>query len=114
MAETDISRKIRESIRKAFPGIRFTRLQCGMAKGLRGGFIHLSENGWPDYIGYLPNGRFFAIEVKDPDGHTNKKRELEQDSRLEDINRCGGYGIKVTSPSDAVDKTQRIMESTNL
>lgn len=109
MAETEISRKIREAIKKSFPEIRFTRFQCGMAKGLHGGLIRLGEAGWCDYIGYMPDGRFFGLEIKDPDGRTKKDRERLQDSRLADIAQCGGVAIKASSVEEAISKIKEFI-----
>ena len=111
MSETDISLKIRKAIEKAYPEIRFTRHHCGLAKGWHGGLIKLGDAGWPDYIGYLPDGRFFGLEIKDPSGRTAKQREQAQGERLNDISLCGGIGLKVSSVEEALEKIKPIMES---
>lgn len=107
--ETEVSKQIRDAIKKHFPNIRFTRFQCGMAKGLHGGLIRLGEAGWCDYIGYLPDGRFFGLEIKDPTGRTKKQRAELQDSRIEDINRCGGFAIKASSVEEAIKKIGELL-----
>ena len=61
----------------------------------------MGEPGTPDYVGYLPNGRFFGLEIKDPNGKTAPERERLQNSRLGDIIACGGVAIKATSADDA-------------
>ena len=109
MSETDISAKIRKAIEKAYPQIRFTRHHCGLAKGWHGGLIRLGDSGWPDYIGYLPDGRFFGLEIKDPDGRTKKDREQLQNSRLADIIRCGGIAIKASSVEEALEKIKEFI-----
>ena len=101
MSETQISKEIADFVRKNFPQVRFTRLQCGLAKGWRGGVIKLSEEGWPDYIGYLPDGRFIGIEIKDPNGTTNKARKAKQTARGSDIMAAGGVYLILTSVEDA-------------
>jgi hypothetical protein len=103
MAETKVSKQIREAIKRLFPQIRFWRNQCGLAKGLRGGIVRLGEPGTPDYVGYLPDGRFFGMEIKDPNGKTSKEREALQNSRLQDIRACGGVAIKVSSVEEAIN-----------
>lgn len=101
MSETQISKEIADFVRKYYPQIRFTRLQCGLAKGWRGGVIKLSEEGWPDYIGYLPDGRFIGIEIKDPNGTTAKARKAKQAARGSDIIAAGGVYLILTSVEDA-------------
>lgn len=102
MGETRISKAIADFLRKNFPQIQFTRLQCGLAKGWRGGVIKLSEEGWPDYIGYLPDGRFIGIEIKDPNGRTDKIRKAKQAARGDDITSAGGVYLVLTSVEDAM------------
>lgn len=85
--ETAVSREIRETLKKLFPDLRFTRLQCGSVK-VKGGFMHLSDPGWPDYIGYTPRGTFFGLEIKDPNGKTSKDRKELQHTRHADIQMC--------------------------
>jgi hypothetical protein len=104
MSETQISKAIAAFVRKNYPQIRFTRLQCGLAKGWRGGVIKLSEEGWPDYIGYLPDGRFIGIEIKDPNGKTDKERQKKQTARGSDIIAAGGVYLILTSVEDASKK----------
>ena len=99
MSETKISAAIRKMIRAEFPQIIFDRMHCGCVK-VRGGYMKLAEPGWPDYVGFLPDGRFIGIEVKDPDGTTNKKRAELQAARLADINSKGGVGIITSSVED--------------
>lgn len=111
--ETQVSRQIREAVKKVFPQIRFTRFQCGMAKGLHGGLIRLGEAGWCDYIGYMPDGRFFGLEIKDPTGKTKKQREQLQDSRIADIIACGGVAIKASSVDEAITKIKEFIGDKN-
>lgn len=110
MSETEISKQIREAVKKHFPFIRFKRNQCGKIKSGRY-WIDLGESGWPDYIGYLPDGRFFGLEIKDPCGHTFREREELQDSRLMDIARCGGVAVKASSVEEALSKIKTALGS---
>lgn len=109
MSETKISAETKAAIKKEYPEIQFTRLQCGSVR-VRGGFMRLSDPGWPDYIGYLPNGRFLGIEVKDPKGHTQKERAVLQTARKAHINMVGGFSITVTSAKEAIELLRPIME----
>ena len=107
MSETDISAEIRKAIQKHFPQIRFTRHHCGLAKGWHGGIVKLGDSGWSDYIGYLPDGRFFGLEIKDPKGKTKKDRQAEQHQRRDDINACGGFAIEVSSAEEAIELLEK-------
>ena len=109
MSETSISAAIKNMIRQEFPEIQFDRHHCGIAKGYRGGMVKLGQPGWPDLIGYLPDGRFLGIEVKDPDGTTNKKRAELQEARRQDINSRGGVGIITTSVEDCREKLKHAL-----
>lgn len=107
--ETKVSKEIREAIKKAFPQIRFWRNQCGLAKGFRGGIVRMGEPGTPDYVGYLSDGRFFGMEIKDPAGKTDSDREKLQNDRLSDIRACGGIAIKVSSVEEAVSILSKLI-----
>ena len=109
MSETKISADINKMIRREFPEIELDRHHCGIAKGYRGGMIKLGQPGWPDRIGYLPDGRFIGIEVKDPAGTTNKARAELQAARIADINSKGGVGIITSSVEDCRGQLQRAM-----
>ncbi len=107
MAETKISREIREMIRKEFPEIWLQRLQTGVIVAKHGAYIHCAEPGSPDYIGCLPDGRILAIEVKTPFGRTVKSREAMQDAILARINAVGGVAFKTTSVEDCRQKLEQ-------
>ena len=64
----------------------------------------MAEEGWPDYIGYLPDGRFIGIEIKDPGGTTTKARKVKQAARGSDIIAAGGVYMILTSVEDASKK----------
>lgn len=105
--ETKVSKEIREAIKRFFPQIRFWRNQCGLAKGFKGGIVRMGEPGTPDYVGYLSDGRFFGLEIKDPNGKTNKDREKLQNDRLADIAACGGLAIKASSVDEALEQIRK-------
>lgn len=105
--ETAVSREIRETLKKLFPDLRFTRLQCGSVK-VKGGFMRLSDPGWPDYIGYTPRGTFFGLEIKDPNGKTSKDRKDLQHARHADIQMCNGWAFEVSSVAEAIEKVQEM------
>lgn len=111
MSETEISKQIYKAIRKRFPGIQIVRHHCGLAKGWHGGVIQLGEEGWPDYVGYLPNGRFLGVEVKDSQRKTNKQRELKQFARGKDIELKGGVYLVVSSPEECIQKLRKVIDN---
>lgn len=100
MSETKISKKIREMIEKEFPQIAFDRMHCGKVR-VKGGYMNLAKPGWADYIGFLPDGRFFSMEVKDPEGTTKKERAILQKANRDAINAAGGFAIQVESVEQA-------------
>jgi hypothetical protein len=110
MGETKISHEILKMIKKEFKNLlRITRHHCGIAKGFNGGFVNLGEPYWPDYIGFSADGRFVGIEIKDPNGRTNRKREEGQDKMLADIANAGGYAIKTDGVEDCRKKLLKIV-----
>jgi len=109
VSETETSRAIRAAIKRHFPQIRFTRLQAGLITARHGAKIHCADPGWPDIVGYLPDGRFFAIEVKDAGGKTAKHRQEIQQSRAADINACGGVALTASGVFDAIKQIQGVL-----
>ena len=110
MGETDLSRSGAKMLKEKFPCIRITRHHCGWAKGLQGGRIYLGEEGWADRLGFLPDGRFFAIEFKEKGAKTNKNREEKQNKFLKDVNNCGGVGLKIDSLYELASKLIKILD----
>lgn len=106
MGETAISKAARAQIKRLFPQIRLTRLQAGIIKDSKGYRVHCADAGWCDSIGYLPDGRFFAIEFKDK---TGKVSELQQ-QRIDDINSCGGVAIVASGVYDCIMQIKEILK----
>lgn len=106
MGETAISKAARAQIKRLFPQIRITRLQAGIILKKGGGRVHCADAGWPDTCGYLPDGRFFAIEFKKPGGVVSK---LQQE-RIDDIIACGGVAIVTDGVYDCIKKIQEILK----
>lgn len=107
MGETAISKAARAQIKRLFPQIRLTRLQAGIILKKGGGRVHCADAGWPDSAGYLPDGRFFAIEFKDKAG---KVSELQQ-QRIDDINKCGGVAIVANGVYDCIIQIKEILNN---
>jgi hypothetical protein len=100
MSETDIKREILQMITEEFPTVRVTRHQSGIVLAAHGRRIHLGEPGWPDIIGYLPDGRFIGIEAKAP-GAKKQRHEPGQQTRGLDITECGGEYFIARSTDEA-------------
>jgi len=79
-------------------GIAATRHQCGHIY-MAGRHINLGESGWPDIIGYMPDGRFLGIECKVGDG----KLSGAQRQRGADIAQSRGVWAVVRSVADLAD-----------
>lgn len=107
MGETSVSKAIYDMIKKEFPQIRLTRCQCGIIRASHGARIHCAAPGWPDYVGYLPDGRFLGIEVKAPGSRTHKERTEIQTARQDDINSVGGVAFKTTGVEDCRQKLEK-------
>lgn len=99
MGETELSKQIAEMVRREFPEFRLTRHQCGIILAKGGRRVHCGDPGWPDRIGYAPDGRWLSIEVKAPSAKPRKDQE-NQRQRGEDIKTCGGYHLTVSDPDD--------------
>ncbi len=110
----NLESSILQNIRLASaPAILF-RNQSGAYTTKEGMFIRygLGQPGGSDLIGIVPVkitskmvgqtfGRFIAIEVKTPRGHTDPKRLLEQQNFLIQIQRQGGLAGFAASPAEA-------------
>ena len=107
MSETKISKVVRKAIKRLFPQVRLTRLQSGIILKRGGGRVHCAEAGWPDAVGYLPDGRFLAIEFKAPGG---KVSQVQQE-RIEDIIACGGVAIVADSVYSCLVELKKILEA---
>lgn len=70
--------------------IRLVRVQCGAAKGLRGGFMKLAPEGTADLLGWaFGAGKFIACEVKLP----KEDCTPEQLEFLRDVHAAGGWAF---------------------
>jgi hypothetical protein len=110
MSETEISKQIINMIKKEFRQIQLDRHHCGLAKGWHGGIIRLGKEGWPDFVGYLPDGRFFELEIKDPEGKTQKDRKAIQTARRLDICNKGGVCLQVSSVEETREKLNEVLK----
>ena len=96
MSETQIKHDILNMIARCYPAIQVTRHQSGIILAAHGRRIHCGPAGWPDIIGYLPDGRFIGIECKVP-GAKKQEHEPKQRERGKSILAAGGVYLLVTS-----------------
>lgn len=69
MGETEISKKIRDELKKQ--GWRVERINAGMVK-VAGGFMHLASKGTPDSLVMKTRGLWGWLETKTPIGKLNE------------------------------------------
>lgn len=113
-AESEISKEVRSIIRPAVG--RLLRINGARLKGAAGYPVStyylyhpLHETQWKaelvtDFVGFTKNGKFFAIEVKDPNRKIDKskrEREQKQNQFIETVNIHGGIAKVVESAEDA-------------
>ena len=60
--------------------------------------VRFGRKGQADIIGYMPDGRFLAVECKASDGKTTP----EQDAFLENVQKAGGVAIVARSLDDLI------------
>lgn len=68
----------------------------------RGGKVMFKKSplkGFPDVGGIMPNGRFFAIELKVPKG----KLSPEQEKWITQINHTGGMAVVLRDPESILE-----------
>ena len=107
MSETATSKAARKAIKRLFPQVRLTRMQAGTILKRGGGRVHCADEGWPDSVGYLPDGRFLAIEFKAPGGKISKK----QQERIDDAISCNCVVIVADSVYDCLVELKKILEA---
>ena len=69
--------------------------------------MHCADAGWPDSVGYLPDGRFLAIEFKAPGGKVSEK----QQERVDDAISCGCVVIVADSVYGCLMELKKILEA---
>lgn len=89
--------QVKEIIR--ITGISLQRINTGCFKvGKR--YIRTAAKGTLDFEGYDKHGRFVGLECKRPKGG---RISVEQQARIDDINRKGGVAGIVRSGSEALE-----------
>lgn len=77
--------------------LRINSVSRGKTKSVRRCGRH-GENGVPDLVGCMKDGRFICVEVKKAGGKLSK----DQESFLEQIRGTGGLGIVAFSLDDVI------------
>jgi hypothetical protein len=105
MTETDLKRDILGYLRRR--GIWATRVQSGMVH-YRGHVMRLAEEGTPDILGCLPDGRHLAVEVKlprwKPRNEADRRRFELQQAYCDHVTRAGGVGLVARSVEDVEER----------
>lgn len=83
----------------ALRGILAWRINSGMVKTEAGGMVRLAPAGFSDIAG-IYNGRFLAIEVKQP----GKKPTAVQQAFLDAVTAAGGVAFVAHSLDDVMDR----------
>jgi hypothetical protein len=100
--ETALKRAILDGINRS--GLAFVwRNQSGCVKVQRG-FMHLAPKGSPDIVGWLldGSGRFCGVEVKTPEGTTQKARRGDQAEWRDRMRAAGAVCGQVESVQEAL------------
>jgi hypothetical protein len=89
MRESDIQRQI-VTWARLNPGLVpcLFRVNSGTFQSFTGNIVAGAPRGTPDLIGYLPNGRMLAVEVKGPKGVRNR-------DQVEWAKKAKSHGCKV-------------------
>ena len=101
--EGDAQSKAIELFEKSFPELKIIRINSGLAKGLRHGFVHLAKEGTPDLLVPHP---YLWIEMKRPGG----KMKPEQLAWQEWAKANGVPHLVCDTPEDLIAMVRRMRE----
>ena len=94
--ETALMRKIMVALSEA--GCFVMRTNSGVYYDSQGNRVTIGFKGLSDLIGYTPEGKFFALEIKTPAGRAS----LEQIAFIENCYRSGAVAGFARSVDDAL------------
>lgn len=105
-AETPIQNRIMIALSLEL-GALVTRVNCGRFRQLKGeGIVQGAPTGTADLL-VCVGGRYFAVEVKTPEG----KQTKEQRDFQRAVEARGGVYLLVRSPQDAVAQVRAALEA---
>lgn len=104
MKETQIMKEI--MVVASQLGARLFRNNNGVLRNERGHYIRFGLGpGTSDLIGWMPDGRFLAVETKTPGSSTEKDRLQMQKDFIAQVNStCLGVGFLAYSVAEFVEK----------
>lgn len=113
--ETALTREIMAALNR-IPGVHVFRNNTGALEDRNGRLVYYGlGKGSPDLVGWIssqsvayPTARFLGVEVKVPGREKAHPEVIENQDRWRDmINAAGGWYIRVSSVSEAVDLVKR-------
>ena len=108
MTESEISYLIRKYL-KANNVFHWRHNNVGVFKKVASAHIFHDMKNVSDILGILPNGIFFAIEVKTEVG----KVSLDQKKFIDQVNNLGGLAFVARSLKDVEQKLEGILNGKN-
>lgn len=102
LAETEIKKQIIDGTANWFPGVHLFRVLCGMIR-LPKRFLVGAAKGTPDLCGFLPDGRFFGVEVKTGEGSFSREQ-------YEFVGKAAKAGAVVITASSWIDYAKQLHE----
>lgn len=88
MSEAEIQKSILQYLESCPSVLKSQRINSGMAKGFR---VKMANEGTPDIIGVMKNGKHLAIEVKTKSSW-NSKGHGATDKQIEYVSEVYGAG----------------------
>lgn len=101
MNETELRKQVQVTLTQL--GARLFRNNTGALKNSDGRWVQFGLcEGSADLIGWMPDGRFLAVETKAPGQRTAPKRLAMQLDFLAAVNKAGGVGFMPHSLDEAI------------
>lgn len=102
MAETSLRKDIQVAL--VMEGCKLFRNNVGKLKDIRDQYVEFGLcPGSSDLIGWMPDGRFLAVEVKVKGSRTNPKRLALQIAFQESVRKDGGVAFFAYSVEEAIN-----------
>lgn len=102
MTETEIKKSIIDGTKKHFPTVHLFRVLSGVIRMPKRVIVG-AEAGTPDLCGWLPDGRFFGVEVKTKVGTFSREQ-------YELIGKAAKAGACIITASSWEDYSRQVHE----